>query len=64
MEDLDIYPVAGEKLLVLKSLSWKITRQKGGFAMREEMGEKEMGKKEQKEGRKKRVFSARRMSGR
>lgn len=65
MEDLGIYPVAGEKKeFVLKSSIWKITRQKGGFALREKMGEKEMGKKEQREGRKKGVFPAQRIFGR
>ena len=63
MEDLGTYPVAGEKF-VLKSSIWKIIRQKGGFALRKKIGEKEMGNKKQREGRKKGVFSAQQTFGR
>lgn len=53
-----IYPVTGEKkgrgtpwAFVLKSSIWKITRQKGGFALKEdgsEGGEGEEGRKEER----------------
>lgn len=60
-----IYPVTGEKkgrgtpwAFVLKSSIWKMTRQKGGFALKEDGREGVGVEKERREGRKEGVFSA------
>lgn len=45
-------------VFVLKSSIWKITRQKGGFALKEDGREGVEVEKEKREGRKKGVFSA------